>query len=218
MAKEGSTISGLMDAFATSISLALQYGVPLQVLVDKFSHTRFEPSGFTKNPEIPIAKSIIDYIFRWLASKFLSARGQAGGGRHPARRVEPAAAPAPSLAARQSGEPVRGEVEQPQGHLPLPAGRSELPRVRLDHGAQRQLLQVPELRLDERMQLSRKQRAWIAQRVFTRGYGRRGSTPRRPSSRALDGSALQGAMGLPCATSGPRVRRPHEGAGEFSWQ
>jgi len=72
MAKEGSTISGLMDAFATSISLALQYGVPLKALVDKFSHMRFEPSGFTKNPEIPIAKSITDYIFRWLASRFLS--------------------------------------------------------------------------------------------------------------------------------------------------
>ncbi len=72
MAKEGSTISGLMDAFATSISLALQYGVPLQALVAKFSHMRYEPSGFTKNPEIPIAKSITDYIFRWLASRFLS--------------------------------------------------------------------------------------------------------------------------------------------------
>ncbi len=72
MAKEGSTISGLMDSLATSISIALQYGVPLQTLVDKFTHTRFEPSGFTKNPEIPIAKSITDYIFRWLASKFLS--------------------------------------------------------------------------------------------------------------------------------------------------
>ena len=63
-------VSGLMDSFATAISLALQYGVPLQVLVDKFSHTRFEPSGFTGNPDIPIAKSIIDYIFRWLALKF----------------------------------------------------------------------------------------------------------------------------------------------------
>jgi ribonucleoside-diphosphate reductase alpha chain len=76
MAKEGSTISGLMDAFATSISMALQYGVPLEALVEKFSHVRFEPSGFTKNPEIPYAKSITDYIFRWLASKFLSAEHQ----------------------------------------------------------------------------------------------------------------------------------------------
>jgi ribonucleoside-diphosphate reductase alpha chain len=80
MAKEGSTISGLMDALATSISIALQYGVPLQALVDKFTHTRFEPSGFTKNPEIPIAKSITDYIFRWLASKFLSREGKQAAG------------------------------------------------------------------------------------------------------------------------------------------
>jgi ribonucleoside-diphosphate reductase alpha chain len=71
MSKEGSTISGLMDAFATAISLALQYGVPLNVLVDKFSHTRFEPSGFTGNPHIPIAKSVTDYVFRWLGQKFL---------------------------------------------------------------------------------------------------------------------------------------------------
>ena len=76
MAKEGSTISGLMDAFATSISMALQYGVPLEALVEKFSHMRFEPSGFTKNPDIPFAKSITDYIFRWLASKFLSVEHQ----------------------------------------------------------------------------------------------------------------------------------------------
>jgi len=80
MAKEGSTISGLMDAFATSISMALQYGVPLEALVEKFSHVRFEPSGFTKNPEIPYAKSITDYIFRWLASKFLSAEHQEAAG------------------------------------------------------------------------------------------------------------------------------------------
>jgi ribonucleoside-diphosphate reductase alpha chain len=71
MSKEGSTVSGLMDAFARAISYALQYGVPLEVLVDKFTHTRFEPSGFTGNQAIPYAKSITDYIFRWLALKFL---------------------------------------------------------------------------------------------------------------------------------------------------
>lgn len=73
MAKEGSTISGLMDVFATAISLSLQYGVPLRVLVEKFAHTRFEPSGFTKNQEIPMASSVCDYIFRWLGLKFLKA-------------------------------------------------------------------------------------------------------------------------------------------------
>ncbi len=76
MAKEGSTISGFADAFAQAISYALQYGVPLQALVDKFSHVRFEPSGMTRNPEIRFAKSIVDYIFRWLATKFLSPEAQ----------------------------------------------------------------------------------------------------------------------------------------------
>lgn len=73
MSKEGSTISGLMDTIATSISVGLQYGVPLRVLVNRFSHMRFEPSGFTGNPEIPIAKSIVDYIFRWLGQKFIAS-------------------------------------------------------------------------------------------------------------------------------------------------
>ncbi|HSS61671.1 MAG TPA: vitamin B12-dependent ribonucleotide reductase [Candidatus Limnocylindrales bacterium] len=76
MAKEGSTISGLMDAFATQTSYALQFGVPLKFMVDKFSHMRFEPSGFTKNKEIPIGKSIVDYIFRWMASHFLPVEDQ----------------------------------------------------------------------------------------------------------------------------------------------
>ena len=76
MAKEGSTISGFADAFAQAISYALQYGVPLPALVDKFSHVRFEPSGMTRNPDIRFAKSIVDYIFRWLATKFLSPEAQ----------------------------------------------------------------------------------------------------------------------------------------------
>jgi ribonucleoside-diphosphate reductase alpha chain len=71
MAKEGSTVSGLMDTIGVLTSMALQFGVPLEVLVQKFSHVRFEPSGFTKNPEIPIAKSLIDYIFRFLGTQFL---------------------------------------------------------------------------------------------------------------------------------------------------
>jgi len=76
MAKEGSTISGFADAFAQAVSYALQYGVPLQVLVDKFSHVRFEPSGMTKNRDVRVAKSIVDYIFRWMATKFLSDEAQ----------------------------------------------------------------------------------------------------------------------------------------------
>jgi ribonucleoside-diphosphate reductase alpha chain len=76
MAKEGSTISGFADAFAQAVSYALQYGVPLQDLVDKFSHVRFEPSGMTRNPDVRFAKSIVDYIFRWMAAKFLSPEAQ----------------------------------------------------------------------------------------------------------------------------------------------
>ena len=72
MAKEGSTISGLMDTIATLTSVALQYGVPLEALVNKFSHVRFEPSGFTKNPDVPFAKSLTDYIFRFLGTRLLT--------------------------------------------------------------------------------------------------------------------------------------------------
>ncbi len=72
MAKEGSTVSGLMDTIATMTSIALQYGVPLKALVDKFSHTRFEPSGFTNNKKIPIAKSVMDYVFRYLGDRYLA--------------------------------------------------------------------------------------------------------------------------------------------------
>ena len=94
MAKEGSTISGLMDSFATAISLTLQYGVPLEALVEKFSHMRFEPSGYTKNPEIPIAKSLVDYLFRWLASKFLTADLKEKAGVISREERSPATAPA----------------------------------------------------------------------------------------------------------------------------
>ncbi len=97
MAKEGSTVGGTMDAFGTAISLCLQYGVPLRELCQKFAHSRFEPSGFTKNPEIPIAKSIVDYIFRWLEATFPDGRARslvpssnARSGVSPSSPVSPA--------------------------------------------------------------------------------------------------------------------------------
>jgi ribonucleoside-diphosphate reductase alpha chain len=89
MAKEGSTISGLMDSFATAISYALQYGVPLKFFVDKFSHVRFEPSGWTGNPQVPYAKSIMDYIFRWLAAKFLGPEYAAASEAGDAPKLRP---------------------------------------------------------------------------------------------------------------------------------
>ena len=81
MAKEGCTIGGLMDTVGTLTSIALQYGVPLESLVKKFAHQRFEPSGFTKNPEIRNASSITDYVFRWLGCQFIQAT------RKPRRRI-----------------------------------------------------------------------------------------------------------------------------------
>ena len=113
MAKEGSTISGFADAFAQAISYALQYGVPLQALVDKFSHVRFEPSGMTRNPEIRFAKSIVDYIFRWMASKFLSPEAQfhagVNGRELDEQRTASAAAPAPQpCRGRRRGADGRG--------------------------------------------------------------------------------------------------------------
>ena len=102
--------------------MALQYGVPLEALVEKFSHVRFEPSGFTKNPEIPYAKSITDYIFRWLASKFLSSESQQAMGVQrvengvrveAAKPAEPASAPAPSSGSAAS---FRGQADAPSCH------------------------------------------------------------------------------------------------------
>jgi ribonucleoside-diphosphate reductase alpha chain len=89
MAKEGSTVGGLMDSFGTAISISLQYGVPLEVLVNKFSHTRFEPMGNTTNPDIRIAKSMVDYIFRWLGITFLAGYREASTGQ---MKADPATA------------------------------------------------------------------------------------------------------------------------------
>ena len=117
MAKEGSTISGFADAFAQAVSYALQYGVPLQVLVDKFSHVRFEPSGRTRNRDVAFAKSIVDYIFRWMATKFLSPEAQFRAGVNvpagePVDSVETAARSAngKKLAA-ETGAAGRGDGE-----------------------------------------------------------------------------------------------------------
>ena len=130
MAKEGSVVSGLMDGFATSVSMALQYGVPLKVLCDKFTHTRFEPSGFTGNPEIPIAKSILDYIFRWLELRFLIGQTgpaiarRAGPGR-PAVTAEPSNTPAAAPAFQEPTNPHDDPTTQqtaPGPAVPTAAG------------------------------------------------------------------------------------------------
>jgi len=117
MAKEGSTISGLMDTIATMTSIALQYGVPLKALVDKFSHTRFEPSGFTNNREIPMAKSVTDYVFRYLGNRYIE--GEAIPADPEAESEEGAETPTPIAA----GGAVAG------GSGATPASESEASRV-----------------------------------------------------------------------------------------
>ena len=122
MAKEGSTISGLMDTIATLTSIALQYGVPLEALVNKFIHVRFEPSGFTANPDIPIAKSLTDYIFRYLGIRFLNREQQEAAGLLPAGVQGPELLEGSASASRQAPSPRRvstgGHAFNPQSDAP----------------------------------------------------------------------------------------------------
>ncbi len=121
MAKEGSTVSGLMDTLATSISLALQYGVPLKDVVNKFAHVRFEPSGFTGNQEIPIAKSIVDYIFRWMGSRFLPSDEKGALGLIDRSQVVSDAPAAYSGASALAPKADEGVTAQSEAIAPAPA-------------------------------------------------------------------------------------------------
>jgi ribonucleoside-diphosphate reductase alpha chain len=138
MAKEGSTISGFADAFAQAISYALQYGVPLQTLVDKFSHSRFEPSGMTKNPEVRFAKSIVDYIFRWMASKFLSPEAQFRAGvniAEPASATATAGKPAEKKTESAAAPAVDVRSAAPSASAQATADRSGPPKQDFAHAA-----------------------------------------------------------------------------------
>ena len=182
--KEGSTLRGMMNSFATAISIALQYGVPLETLVRKFSYMRFEPEGVTGNPEIPFAKSMPDYIMRWLASRFLDTDAQEELGiLTPEVRARKAAqeavqsvqvsdtagpdnghdAPSTERSARGIGRQrrLRGSVGRAHGQ---PAGRPGAPArarprtgvqpVRWDDAAHGQLLHLLFLRQQHRLRLS----------------------------------------------------------------
>jgi len=112
MAKEGSTIGGIMDAFGTAISISLQYGVPLEALVNKFSHMRFEPMGHTTNPDIRIAKSVVDYIFRWMGITFLPGYKEANSGQLSAKSDIPSEDDALS---QRSAASMKDGGQMPQG-------------------------------------------------------------------------------------------------------
>jgi ribonucleoside-diphosphate reductase alpha chain len=115
MAKEGSTVSGLMDSFALAVSISLQHGVPLKLLCEKFAHTRFEPSGWSSNPDIGFAKSIMDYIFRWLNLRFLSGQQQF---LFENLRPKPLGTPAPEGIGELS---LNGSADPGVGRVPSPA-------------------------------------------------------------------------------------------------
>ena len=123
MAKEGSTVGGMMDAFGTAISMSLQYGVPLEVLVNKFSHMRFEPMGYTTNPDIKLARSVVDYIFRWLGNMFLPGYREANqGAAHLADNVKDAGVSAGNTAAVAS--PAVGQAPLQLATVALPVDKA----------------------------------------------------------------------------------------------
>jgi ribonucleoside-diphosphate reductase alpha chain len=128
IAKEGSTIGGLMDTIATLVSVSLQYGVPVESLVRKFEHVRFEPSGMTRNPEIPIAKSLTDYIFRWMAMEFVPGYRAA----HAPRREKKKPAPVVEAPASDSLDSTMGDL-LPTNEAPAPAPAPE-PKKKNGHG------------------------------------------------------------------------------------
>ena len=130
MAKEGSTIGGLMDSLGTAISVALQYGVPTESLVNKFSHQRFEPAGMTDNRDIPFAKSLVDYIFRWMGMEFVPGFREANAPKRaePKKTAKPAASAAPAKAKVEA----KPEAKKAGGRLAdledAPSGNSDKPR------------------------------------------------------------------------------------------
>ena len=130
MAKEGSTIGGLMDTIGTETSLGLQYGVPLRVFVDKFSHTRFEPSGWTNNQEIPHAKSVVDYIFRWLGIQFIPGYREANTPHRPPRPARTAEAKNAATAAGTTANGATATGAAGNGAGPLRPIRRSLERER----------------------------------------------------------------------------------------
>ena len=146
IAKEGTTLAGLMNSFMISVSLGLQYGVPLEVYVSKFAHMRFEPSGLTNDPDIRAAKSIVDYVFRWMGKKFLTVDQQEEVGilspEVRARLAAAYAAGAPEIPALEAPFPTPGQTAL----FNTARGRDRVLPLRRADGAGGHVLHVPRLR------------------------------------------------------------------------
>ena len=169
IAKEGTTLAGLMNSFMISVSLGLQYGVPLEVYVSKFAHMRFEPSGMTNDADIRVAKSIVDYVFRWMGKKFLTVDQQEEIGI-----LSPGGAREDGVGLRRGRRPGdgragRGSAARPDGAVQQLGGRRRVRPLRRPHGPHGLVLHVPRLRYEHRLQLAERASA------LTRGASRRPS-------------------------------------------
>ena len=160
MAKEGSTVSGLMDSFALAVSIALQHGVPLELFCEKFAHTRFEPSGWSGNPDIGYAKSIMDYIFRWIQLRFLTGQQQMlfeNLRLRPAPRVSARRHDRSRCDDQRRNPEARSPRSNPRRRCPVehsrPGRRPQLQLLRQHHDQKRQLLPMHVLRQHQRLQL-----------------------------------------------------------------
>ncbi len=145
IAKDGTTMSGLMNSLCIAVSMGLQYGVPPEVYVSKLTHMRFEPSGMTNDADIRVAKSIVDYIFRWFGKKFLTTEQQEAAGIL-SPEVKARLASQYSGESSPAAEPAEAGVARPDGPLQRVGGRRGVREVRRPHGQDRQLLHVPRLR------------------------------------------------------------------------
>ena len=149
IAKEGTTLAGLMNSFMISVSLGLQYGVPLEVYVSKFAHMRFEPSGMTNDPDIRVAKSIADYVFRWMGKKFLTPEQQEEIGiLTPEIRARLASAHEALEGKAPAEESAPAVAPRPEGPVQRLRGRRGVREVRRADGAHRELLHVQRLRAE----------------------------------------------------------------------
>ncbi len=200
IAKEGTTLAGLMNSFMIAVSLGLQYGVPLEVYVSKFAHMRFEPSGPTNDPDIRVAKSIVDYVFRWMGKKFLTVDQQEEIGiLSPEVRARMAAAYA---AGAPDATGARPSDAGPDGALQHARGRDRVLALRRPDGSGRHVLHVPRLRDEHRLRLSRRR-----QQPFER------EGPEGPSRCIHEVTRWKLADGLPTTVTFPgsahsfRVRR-----------
>ena len=207
IAKDGTTMAGLMNSLMIAVSMGLQYGVPPEVYVSKLSHMRFEPSGLTNDADIRVAKSIVDYIFRWFGKKFLTPEQQEEAGiLSPEVKARLAERYAERRRRRFGRRRARVAAAGPDRALQLVGGRGRVREVRRPDGAHRLVLHVPRLRDEHRLQLS-------FQRIWSSRGGRSNRPPRPTSPEPASTDRRSAATRMPgCATAGDDSSREGDAA------